>query len=195
MAVASNKADAGGLQLASAAHIPTFACDRSSENPPLAVAEQKERLWRWISEQRPDLVLLAGYMQIVPPKWIRALPRRILNIHPALLPALPGLDTHKRALEGHHSRHGATVHLVDDGVDTGEIIAQAGLDVAPQESEESLAARVLALEHRLYPWVVNQIAAGTIALTHPICFNDSAKSLAAVERFTLGDVDGTDRSG
>lgn len=171
--VASNRASAPGLAIAQEHNVLTFA------------APTKPELWEWISSQAPNLVLLAGYMQIVAPESIAKFPRRIINIHPALLPALPGLDTHARALREGHKRHGATVHLVDCGVDTGEIIAQAGLDVAADETDQTLSERVLALEHQLYPWVVTMIATGQIVLSPAITYSEQARNDAKRRGFLL----------
>lgn len=171
--VASNRSAAPGLAIAQGHDIPIFS------------AAQKPELWDWIASKAPDLVLLAGYMQIVAPETIAKFPRKIINIHPALLPALPGLDTHGRALREGHKRHGVTVHIVDCGVDTGEIIAQAGLDIETNETEESLAARVLALEHQLYPWVVSNIAKGEISLSPTVTFSAAARNDATQRGFLL----------
>jgi folate-dependent phosphoribosylglycinamide formyltransferase PurN len=103
-------------------------------------------------------------MQIVPADVVHRYYGRIVNIHPSLLPEFPGLDTHRRAIEAGAQRHGCSVHFVDSSVDTGPIIAQAALPVLIDESEHELSARVLLLEHRLYPWVLNGIANGEIWL-------------------------------
>ncbi len=97
-----------------------------------------------------DLVCLAGFMRILSPYFIRAFPRRILNIHPALLPAFPGLDAQQQALDYGAKFSGCTVHIVDEGVDTGPIICQAVVPVHDDDTHESLAARILKEEHRIY---------------------------------------------
>jgi phosphoribosylglycinamide formyltransferase 1 len=97
-----------------------------------------------------DLVCLAGFMRILSPSFIRAFPRRILNIHPALLPAFPGLDAQKQALEYGAKFTGCTVHIVDEGVDTGPIVCQAVVPVLDGDTVETLAARILKEEHRIY---------------------------------------------
>ena len=97
-----------------------------------------------------DLVALAGFMRILSPGFIREFPRRILNIHPALLPSFPGLDAQKKALDYGVKLTGCTVHLVDEGVDTGPIVCQAAVAVRDDDTEETLAARILAEEHRIY---------------------------------------------
>ncbi len=160
-AILSNVASAPGLAFGAEFHIPTFAFDRASLG---SVKLVKSAIREKLCELQPDLILLAGYMLIVEPELIDLFPGRILNIHPALLPKFPGLDTHARAIAAHESEHGCTVHVVAPVVDAGPIIAQAKVTVAPNDTPESLAARVLMQEHALYPWVVQQLAAGEISL-------------------------------
>ncbi len=102
----------------------------------------------------PDLVLLAGFMRIFTPGFIARFPRRILNIHPSLLPCFPGLHTHRQALDAGVKVHGCTVHVVTPALDSGPIVAQAAVPVLAADTEETLAARVLAAEHRIYPQAV-----------------------------------------
>ncbi len=112
----------------------------------------------------PDVIALAGFLRVLGADFVRRYQGRLLNIHPSLLPAFPGLDTHRRALEAGARVHGATVHLVTDALDGGPIIAQAGLPVGPAEDVPALAARVLALEHELYPYVLGCWARGEVAV-------------------------------
>jgi formyltetrahydrofolate-dependent phosphoribosylglycinamide formyltransferase len=107
-----------------------------------------------------ELVCLAGYMRRLTPFLVGAWAGRMLNIHPALLPAFPGLDTHARALAAGVRLHGCTVHLVTEGVDEGPILAQAAVPVLPGDTEAALAARVLAQEHRIYPAALAALASG-----------------------------------
>ncbi|MDH5247261.1 MAG: phosphoribosylglycinamide formyltransferase, partial [Betaproteobacteria bacterium] len=107
---------------------------------------------------------LAGFMRILTPGFIARYHGRLLNIHPSLLPDFPGLDTHRRALAAGARAHGCTVHFVSPEVDGGPIIAQASVPVLPEDTEESLAARVLAEEHRLYPEVVRWFCEGRLRL-------------------------------
>ena len=102
-------------------------------------------------DARPDIICLAGFMRILTPGFVAAWQGRMLNIHPSLLPAFPGLDTHARALAAGVKLHGCTVHLVTHEMDAGPILAQAAVPVLPGDTAEALAARVLAQEHRLYP--------------------------------------------
>jgi phosphoribosylglycinamide formyltransferase-1 len=152
---------APGLAYGRERNIPCYAFPRDEFS---SVAEQKAALFAKVESLAPKLVCLAGYMQIVPSDFVLRYFGKIVNIHPSLLPDFPGLDTHRRALEAEAEHHGCTVHFVDSTVDTGPIIAQSPLQVMLDESEDALAGRVLALEHRLYPWAVNGIASGEIWL-------------------------------
>lgn len=111
-----------------------------------------------------ELVCLAGFMRIITPVLLRAFPSRVLNIHPALLPAFPGMHGPRQALAYGVKVAGCTVHIVDEGTDTGPIIAQAAVPVLDADTEESLAARILEQEHALYPKVVRRIAEGAIRI-------------------------------
>ncbi|MCL6639745.1 MAG: phosphoribosylglycinamide formyltransferase, partial [Candidatus Rokubacteria bacterium] len=111
-----------------------------------------------------ELVCLAGFMRILGPAFVRAWRGRVMNIHPALLPAFPGLHAQRQALDYGVKITGATVHFVDEGVDTGPIILQAAVPVEPDDTEETLSARILAEEHRIYPEAVRLYAEGRLAL-------------------------------
>jgi phosphoribosylglycinamide formyltransferase-1 len=114
-----------------------------------------------------EIVCLAGYLRRLTPRLVDAWAGRMLNIHPSLLPAFPGLDTHARALAAGVKLHGCTVHLVTATVDDGPILAQAAVPVLPGDTEASLAARVLAQEHALYPMALGALASGTPAAAAP----------------------------
>jgi phosphoribosylglycinamide formyltransferase-1 len=149
--VISNRPEAGGLEWARSQGIAAIALDHKA----FATREGfDERLASEIGQRQPDLVLLAGFMRILSPAFIARFPRRILNIHPSLLPAFPGLHTHRRALEAGVKVHGCTVHVVTPELDNGPIVVQAAVPVMPDDTEESLAGRVLAAEHRIYPQAV-----------------------------------------
>ncbi len=150
-AVISNKPDAKGLAFAEAHGIPT-AVVPSKEYPDRASFDAA--LQREIDRFSPDLVVLAGFMRILTAPFVEHYAGRMLNIHPSLLPAFPGLDTHKKALEAGVPEHGATVHFVTAELDHGPMVAQARVAVLPGDTEETLAARVLAEEHKLYPYAV-----------------------------------------
>lgn len=117
-----------------------------------------------LAERRVELVCLAGYMRILTPMFVRALPGQIMNIHPALLPAFPGLHAQRQALKYGVKVSGATVHFVDEGVDTGPIICQVAVPVREDDTEETLAARILAEEHELYPRAIRLYAEGRLSI-------------------------------
>ena len=150
-AVISNRPGAAGLEWARSQGIPTAVVDHTAhatrEGFDAAMAEA-------IASRGADLVLLAGFMRIFTPGFIARFPRRILNIHPSLLPAFPGLHTHRQALQAGVKLHGCTVHVVTPSLDNGPIVAQAAVPVLPADTEDSLAARVLQAEHRIYPQAV-----------------------------------------
>lgn len=124
--------------------------------------EVEEHLVSLLKEARVDLVVLAGYMRMVKAPMLEAFARRIINIHPSLLPKFPGLEAWKQALEAGETSAGCTVHYVDSGMDTGEIIAQAEVPVLPDDTAESLHARIQVAEHALYPSVIMRFAKGEL---------------------------------
>ncbi len=160
-AVISNRPEAQGLATAAAAGIPTLAIDHkafpSREAFDQALAEA-------IDGYRPDYVVLAGFMRVLTETFIKHYPNRIINIHPSLLPAYPGLHTHRQALAEGAKVHGATVHFVTPVLDHGPILIQAAVPVLADDSEESLAARVLKEEHRIYPQALRWLAEGRVTL-------------------------------
>lgn len=154
--VISNRADAGGLKLAREAAVATATIDHRAysarEDFDDALAQQ---IAQWdVGSSVPALVLLAGFMRIVSPAFVARHQGRLLNIHPSLLPALPGLHTHQRAIDAGCRFAGASVHEVTAELDHGPILGQAVVPVLPGDSAERLAARVLTQEHLLYPRVV-----------------------------------------
>lgn len=120
--------------------------------------EAEARLVALLREAGVDLVVLAGYLRMVKAPLLEAFPRRIINIHPSLLPAFPGLESWRQALTAGVAETGCTVHYVDAGMDTGEIIAQSAVPVLPDDTAESLHARIQVAEHRLYPQVLASLA-------------------------------------
>ena len=123
-----------------------------------------EQLVSVLREHEVELVCLAGFMRLITPVLLRAFENRILNIHPALLPSFPGLHAVRQALKAGVKISGCTVHVVDEGTDTGPIVVQAAVPVLEGDDEESLAARILAQEHRCYPWALRLWAEGRVAL-------------------------------
>ncbi|MDE2006262.1 MAG: phosphoribosylglycinamide formyltransferase, partial [Rhodospirillales bacterium] len=156
--VLSNRPDAAGLAHAAAAGIPARALDHRMYGADRAAHEAA--LDSALRDAGIEFVCLAGYMRRLTPVLVNTWAGRMLNIHPSLLPAFPGLDTHARALAAGVKLHGCTVHLVTEGVDEGPILAQAAVPVLANDTEASLAARVLAQEHRLYPAALAALASG-----------------------------------
>lgn len=160
--VISNRPEAGGLARAEEAGISTHVVDhRAYEARDAFDAALREA----IDEAKPDLVVLAGFMRVLSEPFVRHYEGRMINIHPSLLPAFPGLDTHRRALAAGATTHGCSVHFVSAEVDGGAVIAQTEVPVLDGDDEDRLAARVLVEEHRLLPEVVAWFCAGRVALT------------------------------
>jgi phosphoribosylglycinamide formyltransferase-1 len=158
-AVISNRPDAAGLERARRAGIPAEVVDDAGHSGRRAY---EAALVPAIERHRPDLVVLAGFMRILSRDFVRRYDGRMLNIHPSLLPALAGLDTHRRALEAGAREHGASVHFVTEDVDGGPVVVQARLAIGGADTPESLAERVLGLEHRLYPLALRWFAEGRV---------------------------------
>jgi formyltetrahydrofolate-dependent phosphoribosylglycinamide formyltransferase len=155
--VISNRADAAGLEIARALGVEALAIP--SKDLPREAHER--RLDEALQARHISLVCLAGYMRLLTPWLVGRWAGRMLNIHPSLLPAFPGLDTHARALAAGACQHGCTVHLVTEAMDAGPILAQAAVPVLPDDDAETLAARVLAQEHLIYPRALAQLAERT----------------------------------
>lgn len=161
VAVISSRPDASGLAWAAARGLPTVALDhrqypdRASFDAALADA---------VDAARPDLVVLAGFMRILTEAFVQRYEGRLVNIHPSLLPAFPGLRTHRQALDAGVKLAGATVHLVTARLDHGPIVAQAAVPVHAGDDEAALAARVLEAEHRLYPMALRWLVEGRVSI-------------------------------
>lgn len=158
-AVISNRPDAGGLEIARRHGIATVVVDSSAF---ASRAAFDAALAAAVEAHSPDLVVLAGFMRLLDERFVRSYEGRMLNIHPSLLPAFPGLHTHRRALDAGVALHGATVHFVTPELDAGPIVAQAAVTVRPDDDEDTLAARVLEQEHRLYPQAVRWFVEGRL---------------------------------
>jgi phosphoribosylglycinamide formyltransferase-1 len=159
--VISNRPDAPGLAYAERNGIATSVVDHRIYESRVVFETELAKV---IDRSEPDLIVLAGFMRILDADFVQRYEGRMLNIHPSLLPAYPGTDTHRRALEDRAARHGCSVHFVTSDVDGGPIIAQAEVPVLPSDDATSLAARVLEAEHRLLPQVVGWFCAGRIVL-------------------------------
>jgi phosphoribosylglycinamide formyltransferase 1 len=158
--VISNVATAKGLDTArslglKAVCIPSKGVEREAYDA--LVVEELRR-------HQVDLVVLAGFLRLLSPVMVRAFPQRIVNIHPSLLPAFPGLHAQRQALEHGVKIAGCTVHLVDEGLDSGPILMQAAVPVLPGDTEETLSARILVEEHRIYSLAIAQVLAGDVSV-------------------------------
>lgn len=161
VAVISNRPGVRALERAAAAGIPATVIDHTG----FATREAFDAaLSDAIAGFQPDYVALAGFMRVLTAGFTERWNGKLINIHPALLPSFKGLHTHRRALEAGVAVHGCTVHWVSAGVDEGAIIGQGAVPVLPGDTEDSLAARVLAMEHRLYPACLTALCTGTPAL-------------------------------
>jgi len=156
--VVSNRREAAGLGQARAQGITTAVIDHAQFGKDREAFERA--LQDVLTAHGIDLVCLAGFMRLLTPWFVGQWQGRMLNIHPALLPAFKGLHTHERALAAGAKTHGATVHFVSPEMDSGPIIAQAEVPVLPGDTPETLAARVLEAEHRIYPQALRQVAEG-----------------------------------
>ena len=150
--VLSNRPGAAGLETAAGRGVPTAVLSHRKIKPR---EEHEQAVIDCLREHRVDLVCLAGYMRLLSPLFVRAFPGRILNIHPSLLPAFPGLHAQQQALDYGVKTTGCTVHFVDDECDHGPIVLQATVPVLDDDTDESLSARVLEQEHRIYPEAVS----------------------------------------
>ena len=160
--VISNRSDAAGIRAAAERGIPTRVVEHrgfpTREGFDAALAAEIDRF-------TPRLVVLAGFMRVLTPAFVERYRERVLNIHPSLLPAFPGLDTHARALAAGVKLHGCTVHFVTAELDHGPIVIQAAVPVRPDDTAQSLAARVLRQEHVVYPRAVRWFLEGRLVVT------------------------------
>jgi phosphoribosylglycinamide formyltransferase-1 len=157
--VLSNVPDAAGLEIAASRGVPTAVVDPKRVRPRDV---HEERVLATLLEHRVDLVCLAGYMRLLGPTLVAPYRGRMLNVHPSLLPAFPGLHAQRQALEHGVKVSGCTVHLVDEQCDHGPIVLQAAVPVRDDDTEETLSARILEQEHRIYPEAVGLHASGRL---------------------------------
>lgn len=161
VAVISDKPTAGGLAKAAERGIATHVFERRAY---ASKAEHEAAILATLAALSPDIICLAGYMRLLSGDFIRPYQGRILNIHPSLLPLFPGLHTHQRALDAGMMVAGCTVHFVTEGMDEGPIVAQSVVPVLPGDTSDSLAARVLTVEHRSYALALRLFADGTVRM-------------------------------
>ncbi len=159
--VVSNKSGVKGIERAENLHVPTVVIEASLdlEGDERRISHELE-IEQVLLDYEVELVILSGYMRLLSPQFVARWEGKILNIHPSLLPDFPGAHAHRDVIASGANKSGCTVHYVDAGMDTGEIIAQCEVEVFPEDTEETLAARVKQFEHILYPMVVDAIASG-----------------------------------
>jgi len=170
-AVISNKPNVKGVERATAANIPALIIDHRDFS---SRQEFDLHLLEAIKSFEPDLVVLAGFMRILTPDFVNQFEGKLLNIHPSLLPAYQGLDTHQRAIAAGDSKAGATVHFVTPELDGGPPILQAEVAIMPADSTQDLAERVLKMEHEIYPTVVQWFCDGRLTAENGKAFLDGA---------------------
>ncbi|QIQ21496.1 phosphoribosylglycinamide formyltransferase [Zophobihabitans entericus] len=171
-AVISNKPDVFALERAKQAEIPAHVINHKDFT---SREEFDEVVAKQIDQYQPDLVVLAGYMRILTPKFVQHYTGKMLNIHPSLLPKYPGLHTHRRAIEAGDSEHGTSVHFVTEELDGGPIILQAKVPVFADDNEEDVASRVLVQEHQIYPLVVKWFIAGRLMMKDGQAYLDNER--------------------
>ena len=178
-AVISNRPDAAGLDFAASHGIATAVLDHKTFSSREAFDAALAQL---IDSYRPELVVLAGFMRVLTEGFVRHYEGRLLNIHPSLLPSFPGLHTHRRALDSGVRIHGATVHFVTPSLDAGPIVIQAAVPVFDGDDESTLAARVLAEEHRIFPQAVRWFVEGRLTIDGAGCVRlaDAQRTPAAL---------------
>jgi phosphoribosylglycinamide formyltransferase 1 len=175
--VLSNRPDAAGLTKAREAAIATAVVDHTTFKQREAFEQAVQAA---LDQHRIDIICLAGFMRLLTPGFVKRWQGRLINIHPALLPAFKGLDTHERALAAGVKIHGASVHFVIPEMDSGPIIVQAAVPVRDDDTAETLAARVLAVEHRIYPRALKLVAQGRVRVVDGRCVTDDTGSTDAV---------------
>ena len=176
-AVISNRADAAGLKFAAQSGIAAQVVDEREFSSRGAFDAALEAA---IERHSPDLLALAGFMRVLGGDFVRHYSGRMVNIHPSLLPAFPGLHTHRRALQEGVKLHGCTVHFVTPQVDHGPIIVQAAVPVRAGDTEATLAARVLRQEHRVYPLAIRWFVEGRLAVENGIVRVNASDAVQAV---------------
>ena len=165
MVVVSNRSDAHGLERAKRLDVPTVVVEHEVGGQRLTRNEHETNVLAALEPFDVELIVLSGYMRLLSSTFLERWPHRVVNIHPSLLPHFPGAHAHRDVLAAGVSVSGCTVHMVDEGMDTGARLAQRPVPVFPDDTEASLAARIKVEEHRLYPEVLTWIAQGRVHLT------------------------------
>ncbi|WP_350559380.1 phosphoribosylglycinamide formyltransferase [Psychrobacter sp. CAL346-MNA-CIBAN-0220] len=162
--VISNRDDAYAIKRAQQANIPVAILSHTESGKRMGIKTFETHASAQLAAWQPDLIVLAGFMRVLSAGFTDNSPAPIINLHPALLPAYKGLDTHQRALQTGERYHGCSIHVVTAELDAGQVLTQALLHVNPKDSSDSLQARVQALEHQLLPWTILLLAKGVLPL-------------------------------
>ena len=164
--VISNREDAYAITRAKDADIPVAVLSHVASGKRMGIKTFESHAGEQLKAWQPDLIVLAGFMRVLSGSFIDSAPAPMINLHPALLPAYKGLDTHQRAIQAGERHHGCSIHVVTAELDAGAVLTQAQLEVNQKDSADSLQARVQKLEHQLLPWTILLIAKGVINLSN-----------------------------
>lgn len=172
--VISNREDAYAITRAKDADIPVAVLSHVASGKRMGIKTFETHASTQLTAWQPDLVVLAGFMRVLSGTFIDSMPVPMINLHPALLPAYKGLDTHQRVIQAGESHHGCSIHVVTAELDAGQVLTQAVLTLSAKDTTESLQARVQTLEHQLLPWTILLIAKGVIMLNNQASHNKPA---------------------
>ena len=172
--VISNREDAYAITRAKDADIPVAVLSHVASGKRMGIKTFETHASTQLTAWQPDLVVLAGFMRVLSGTFIDSMPVPMINLHPALLPAYKGLDTHQRVIQAGESHHGCSIHVVTAELDAGQVLTQAVLTLSAKDTTESLQARVQTLEHQLLPWTILLIAKGVITLNNQASHNKPA---------------------
>ena len=172
--VISNREDAYAITRAKDASIPVAVLSHVASGKRMGIKTFETHASAQLTAWQPDLIILAGFMRVLSAPFIDSMPVPMLNLHPALLPAYKGLDTHQRVIQAGESHHGCSIHVVTAELDAGQVLTQAVLTLSAKESAASLQTRVQTLEHQLLPWTILLIAKGVITLNSQASNHQSA---------------------
>lgn len=172
--VISNREDAYAITRAKDADIPVAVLSHVASGKRMGIKTFETHASTQLTAWQPDLVVLAGFMRVLSGTFIDSMPVPMINLHPALLPAYKGLDTHQRVIQAGESHHGCSIHVVTAELDAGQVLTQAVLTLSAKDTTESLQARIQTLEHQLLPWTILLIAKGVITLNNQASHNKPA---------------------
>jgi phosphoribosylglycinamide formyltransferase-1 len=178
--VISNREEAYAITRAEQAHIPAVVLSHTASGKRMGIKTFETHASAQLVAWQPDLIVLAGFMRVLSAAFIANTPAPMINLHPALLPAYKGLDTHHRAIQAGERYHGCSIHVVTAELDAGQVLTQALLTVKPKDTADSLQTRVQALEHQLLPWTILLLAQGVLPLNANKALAQTHASLPAL---------------